>query len=80
MRRLTMGTTLPHTLRMKATAKRALEVAVGMGHDYLGTEHMLLAMLDDPDGIAGGVLHRLGFADAVRTELERILTHPGYAT
>jgi SAM-dependent methyltransferase len=69
---------MPHTPRMKATAKRALEVAVGMSHDYLGTEHMLLAMLDDPDGIAGGVLHRLGFAEAARTELERIITHPGY--
>ena len=50
------------------------------GHDYLGTEHILFALLDDPYGIAGGVLHRLGCAYAVRDEIPRIIESDGYAT
>lgn len=73
-----MATTLPLTPRMDATLKRATRIAAERGHDYLGTEHVLLALLDDPDGIAGGVIDRLGFAQAARTEVERILNHPGY--
>lgn len=66
-----MATTLPLTTRMDAIVKRAVAIGGERGHHYLGTEHVLLALLEDPDGIAGGVIRRLGFAQAVRTEVER---------
>ena len=50
----------PLTPRMKHTMVRAAELAAARGNAYLGTEHVLLALLDDPEGIAGGVMHRLG--------------------
>lgn len=71
-------TATPLTPRMETTLRRASEIATARGHGYLGTEHILLALLDDPDGIAGGVLHRLGAADKARAEIERILASPGY--
>jgi ATP-dependent Clp protease ATP-binding subunit ClpA len=68
------------TPRMEQTLARARELAQDRGHDYVGTEHVLLALLDDPNGIAGGVLHRLGYAPAVRDEVIRIIESDGYAT
>jgi ATP-dependent Clp protease ATP-binding subunit ClpC len=67
------------TPRMDHTLNRAGQLARGRGHDYLGTEHMILALLEDPDGIAGGVMHRLGYASAIRDEVVRIMGSDGYA-
>jgi ATP-dependent Clp protease ATP-binding subunit ClpC len=67
------------TPRMQATLRRATEIAEARSHNYVGTEHVLLALLDDPDGIAGGVLHRLQVAERARAEVERILSSAGYA-
>lgn len=64
---------------MKRTLQRSGELARARGHDYLGTEHLILALIDDPDGIAGGVMQRLGVADAVRAEVTRIIESDGYA-
>jgi len=69
----------PLTPRMESTLRRASEIAAARGHLYLGTEHVLLALLDDPDGIGGGVLHRLQVAEKAQAELERILASSGYA-
>jgi len=45
-------------------AKRALEYAERMalqfGHDYVGTEHLLLGLMRDPEGVAGSFLNRHG--------------------
>lgn len=45
-------------------AGAALQLAVaessGLGHSYLGTEHILLGLVGEPDGVAGGVLRSLG--------------------
>jgi ATP-dependent Clp protease ATP-binding subunit ClpC len=68
------------TPRMKHTLTRAGQLALERGHGYLGTEHMILALLDDPAGIAGGVIHRLGYATAVRDEVLRIIESDGYAS
>ena len=76
---MTKGTA-PLTPRMKHTMARAHELAAERGHDYLGTEHMLLALIDDPEGIAGGVMHRLGYADRIRDEVVRIIESVGYST
>ena len=71
--------TSPLTPRMKHTMTRAMEIARERGHGYLGTEHLLLALLDDPRGIAGGVIHRLGHATAIRDEVVRIIESDGYS-
>lgn len=66
------------TPRMKRTMWRAGALARARGHDYLGTEHLILALIDDPSGIAGGVMHRLECAAAVRDEVIRIIESDGY--
>ena len=71
------GSTL--TPRMKHTMRRAGELARGRGHSYVGTEHVILALIEDPNGIAGGVMHRLACAAAVRDEVIRILESEGYS-
>jgi len=52
--------------------------ATGHGHDFIGTEHLLLGLLAEPDGIAGQVLARLKVDDAARTDLLKIIRAPGY--
>jgi ATP-dependent Clp protease ATP-binding subunit ClpA len=51
-------------------AERLIHGAEGwssrLGHSYIGTEHLLLSMLDDPDGIAGEVLASSLGTEAVR--------------
>jgi ATP-dependent Clp protease ATP-binding subunit ClpA len=71
--------TPPLTPRMQRTLERAGDFARARHHDYLGTEHMLLAILEDPEGIAGGVIHRLGFAMAIHDEVVRLIESDGYA-
>src|SRR5262245_11133926 len=47
-----------------APAKRVLELtlreALKLGHNYIGTEHIILALVEEPTGIAGEVLRELG--------------------
>jgi ATP-dependent Clp protease ATP-binding subunit ClpA len=55
----------------------AFEEARRMGHNYVGTEHILLALLIEGEGIAAHVLLDLGAPlDKVRAEIERLLTDP----
>ena len=68
-----------YTERVKDTLRRAAELSRARGHGYLGTEHLILALIDDPDGIAGGVMERLGCARAVRDEVARIMDSDGYS-
>jgi ATP-dependent Clp protease ATP-binding subunit ClpA len=67
-----------YTERVKGTLRRAAELSRARGHGYLGTEHLILALIDDTDGIAGGVMERLGCARAVRDEVVRIMDSDGY--
>ncbi|HTF06757.1 MAG TPA: Clp protease N-terminal domain-containing protein [Asanoa sp.] len=50
--------------RFSDAAANALELtvteAIGLGHNYVGCEHLLLGLLAEPDGTAGTVLRRLG--------------------
>ncbi len=55
-------------------AKRVIELAVEeartLGHGYIGTEHLLLGLVRERDGIAAGVLESLGVSlDRTRTEV-----------
>jgi hypothetical protein len=57
---------------------RAVEEARSLGHRYLGTEHLLLALTSDR-GLAGAALARVGLApDGVREQIRRIIG-PGHS-
>jgi ATP-dependent Clp protease ATP-binding subunit ClpC len=67
------------TPRVEQTLRAATRLAEARGHLYVGTEHVLLALLDDPDGIAGQVLNAVGPGDALRQAIEVILSSAAYA-
>jgi len=70
---VTMGK-LPQTPRAKKVIEYAIEEARNLGHNYVGTEHLLLGMLREHDGIAGQVLLGLGLKlEAAREEVLNIL-------
>jgi ATP-dependent Clp protease ATP-binding subunit ClpC len=48
--------TLPFTPRAKAVLRRAAEEALRLGHNYVGTEHLLLGLVGDEDSVAAKVL------------------------
>lgn len=64
------------TPRMERVMQRADGHARARGHDHIGTEHVLLALLDDPDGIASSIIARLGQTEAIRADLLAILDSP----
>lgn len=66
------------TPRSRDTLRTAEERAVELGHDYLGTEHLLLALLDDSEGVAGQVLQELGAIDAIRERILEVVTSSLY--
>ena len=60
-------------------AKRVIELAIDearqLGHNYIGTEHLLLGLLHEGEGIAAGVLESFSITlEQVRTEATRILS------
>jgi ATP-dependent Clp protease ATP-binding subunit ClpC len=65
---------IPFTPRAKKTLSLALEEAVALGHDYIGTEHILLGLIRESDGVAAHVLSDLGAdADGARDQIVRLL-------
>ncbi len=50
------------------------------GHSYIGTEHLLLGLLAEPDGIASRVLTELGVAKDAADRLREIIASAGYNT
>ena len=68
------------TERSRKVLLAAKEEACALEHHYIGTEHVLLGLLDEPDGIAAQVLAELGVTDAVRDRLHEIMRSPGYST
>jgi len=62
------------TSRVKKVIEISFEEARRMGHNYVGTEHLLLGLLIEGEGIAAHVLEDLGATlDKVRSEIERLL-------
>jgi ATP-dependent Clp protease ATP-binding subunit ClpC len=62
------------TSRVKKVIEISFEEARRMGHNYVGTEHLLLGLLREGDGIAAHVLEDLGATmDNVQAEIERLL-------
>ena len=70
--------TMTITPRTSTVLHLANTIAARRGHDYVGTEHLLLALLEEGDGIAGQVLMAIGAADAAKDRTERILASAGY--
>ena len=63
--------TIPFTPRAKSTFEYAWDEARRQGSDQLGTEHLLLGLLRDGDGVAGQILTKLtADPDAVRRKVE----------
>ncbi len=59
----------------------ALEEATRLGHQYIGTEHLLLGLLRMPDSTAMRALHRLGVTpDQIRRQTRRVLHETGSMT
>jgi ATP-dependent Clp protease ATP-binding subunit ClpC len=69
----TMGQ-LPFTKRARRVLDLAVEEAKGLGHKYVGTEHLLLGLLRDEEGKAAEVLQALGLRlEEVRREVMELL-------
>jgi ATP-dependent Clp protease ATP-binding subunit ClpC len=67
---------LPQTPKAKKVIEYAIEEARGLNHNYVGTEHMLLGLLRDQEGVAAQVLLNLGLQlEAVRAEVRNLLGH-----
>ena len=69
------------TPRTKQVIELAFDEARRLGHHYIGTEHLLLGLVRQGDGVAVDVLKRLGVSlDRVRTETTRgMMKSPVYA-
>ena len=67
----------PFTPRAKQVIREATSEALKLGHNYVGTEHLLLAQFSDADAIASKVLAALGASyEAVRARIiERLQGH-----
>jgi hypothetical protein len=51
-----------------------------LGHDYVGTEHLLLALLADMDAVATQVLGQFAPATEITGALERVMASASYNT
>jgi ATP-dependent Clp protease ATP-binding subunit ClpA len=63
---------IPFTPRAKKVLELSLREALQLGHNYIGTEHILLGLIREGDGVAAQVLIRLG-ADLNRVRQQVIL-------
>src|SRR5580765_7322383 len=65
---------LPFTPRAKKVLELAVEEASNLGHNYIGTEHLLLGLIKENEGIAARVLLNLGVKlEEVREEILEFL-------
>ncbi len=65
---------LPQSTRAKKVIDYAIEEARNLNHNYVGTEHLLLGLLREREGVAGQVLINLGLElDQVRDEVLQLL-------
>ena len=65
------------TPRSKRVLQLAIDESRRMGHDYVGTEHLLLGMVREGEGIAAGVLESVGVTlDTARAHVAMLLENP----
>ena len=68
----------PFTPRAKKVLELSLREALQLGHNYIGTEHMLLGLVREGEGVAAQVLQTLG-ADLSRVRQQVITLLSGYS-
>ncbi len=68
---------IPFTPRAKTVLELSLREAIALGHDYIGTEHILLGLVREHEGVGAEILRDFD-ADArtIRSQLLRILGSP----
>src|SRR5882724_11427562 len=67
---------LPQTPRAKKVIEYSIEEARNLNHNYVGTEHLLLGLLREQEGVAAQVLMNLGLKlEDVREEVLNLLGH-----
>src|ERR687889_396322 len=72
------GAQAPFTPRSKKVLELALREALQLGHNYIGTEHILLGLVRESEGVAARIL--LDFdadSEKIRNEVIRMLSGPG---
>ncbi|QBI19272.1 ATP-dependent Clp protease ATP-binding subunit [Egibacter rhizosphaerae] len=70
---------IPFTPRAKKVLELSLREALQLGHNYIGTEHILLGLIREGEGVAAQVLQKLG-ADLNRVRQQVIQLLSGYAS
>jgi ATP-dependent Clp protease ATP-binding subunit ClpC len=66
---------IPFTPRAKKVLELSLRESLQLGHDYIGTEHILLGLLREGEGVAAQVLVRLGAdLNRVRQQVLQLLS------
>ena len=68
---------IPFTPRSKRTLEMALRESIALGHNYIGTEHLLLGLLREREGVAARVLDELGIdEDDLRNKIIHSVGQP----
>jgi len=68
---------IPFTPRAKHVLELALREALSLGHNYIGTEHILLGLVRESEGVAARIMNDLDAdADRIRQEVMRVLSGP----
>jgi ATP-dependent Clp protease ATP-binding subunit ClpC len=68
---------IPFTPRTKKVLELSLREALGLGHNYIGTEHILLGIVRENEGVAARILLDSGAdAEKIRNEVIRMLSSP----
>lgn len=69
---------LPFTPRAKKVIEFSLREALSLGHNYIGTEHILLGLIREDGGVATRILEDLDLsAEKIRNEIINMLSGPG---
>lgn len=70
---------IPFTPRAKKVLELSLREALQMGHNYIGTEHILLGLLREGEGVAARVLNSMGITlDNVKENVKELLNKQSY--
>ncbi|HEY4662076.1 MAG TPA: ATP-dependent Clp protease ATP-binding subunit [Candidatus Humimicrobiaceae bacterium] len=70
---------IPFTPRAKKVLELSLREALQMGHNYIGTEHILLGLLKEGEGVAARVLNGMGITlDIVKEKVKELLSKQSY--
>lgn len=60
--------------RVKAVLESAFHAAREFGHSYVGPEHLLIGLIEEPDGLAGDLLRKYGLTpEAVRQKVVKVV-------